>query len=183
MAGRAGRPAGNAYLCRAVRAAPGRPAARKMPRIALFPGTFDPFTTGHADIVERGLALFDEIVVAVGCNAAKRPMLTAEERVARISRLYAGEPRVRCAAYEGLTADFARRTGARFLLRGVRSVRDFEYERDLADINRRIAGIETVLLCCDPALAALSSAAVRELAACGCDVSEFLPPEKTNPKE
>lgn len=149
-----------------------------MSRIALFPGTFDPFTAGHAAVVERGLALFDEIVVAVGENSAKSPMLGAEERVERIARLYAGESRVRCAAYTGLTADFARKTGARFLLRGVRSVRDFEYERDMADINRRIAGLETVLLCSEPSLAALSSGVVRELAAYGCDVTEFLPEEK-----
>lgn len=153
-----------------------------MPRIAIFPGTFDPFTLGHADIVARGLTLFDEIVVAVGRNGAKQPAMEAEERVARIERLYKAEPRVRCLAYEGLTADLARRTGARFLLRGVRSVRDFEYERDLADINRRIEGVETVWLCADPALAALSSGMVRELAACGRDVAPFLPQEETNPK-
>ena len=149
-----------------------------MPRIALFPGTFDPFTAGHARIVERGLELFDEIVVAVGQNSDKRPMLAPGERLERIARLYAGEPRVRCVAYEGLTADLAAGTGARFLLRGVRSVRDFEYERELADINRHIAGLETVLLCSEPGLAFVSSGMVRELAVSGRDVSGFLPAKK-----
>lgn len=148
-----------------------------MPRTAIFPGTFDPFTLGHASIVARALTLFDEVVVAVGENLAKRPRAGAAERCRRIARLYAGERRVRCVAYEGLTADLAERFGACVLVRGVRSVRDFEYERDLADINRQIAGLETVLLCSEPRYAALSSGAVRELEAWGRDVSGFLPTE------
>ena len=116
-------------------------------RTAVFAGSFDPYTVGHHDVVERGLALFDRIVVCVGVNARKSDVTgTAEERVEAIRRIYAGEPRVAVAAWRGLTVDFARGCGACALLRGVRSVKDFEYDRDLADANLRIGGIETVLL-------------------------------------
>lgn len=148
------------------------PAPRK---IAIFPGSFDPFTVGHASIVERGLPLFDEIVIGVGINENKRPLYGSEERVRAISRLYAAEPRVRVEAYDDLTIDFARRCGAAFILRGLRSVKDFEYERDIANMNRRLSGIETVLLFTDPHHASLSSSVVRELIAFGKDVSDFVP--------
>lgn len=144
-------------------------------RIALFPGSFNPFTRGHASIVERGLALFDRIVIAVGVNPAKSTPETIEERLGSIRRLYVGEARVSVVAYDGLTVDAARSHGASFLLRGVRSVRDFEYERDMADINRRLSGVETVLLYSLPELAAVSSSIVRELDHFGADISEFLP--------
>ena len=144
-------------------------------RIAIFPGTFDPFTKGHADIVARGLEIFDRIVVAIGVNDSKVPCQTVEERIAAISRLYAADDRVSVVAYEGLTTDFARRQQAGFILRGVRTIKDYEYERDIADVNYQLSGVETVVLFCRPQFAAISSSIVRELQHYGRDVSEFLP--------
>lgn len=144
-------------------------------RIAIFPGSFDPFTIGHASIVRRGLEMFDKIVIGVGYNANKRSFLTPEERVAAIEKVYASESRVKVVAYDNLTADLAHREQARFVLRGIRSVKDFEYERDIAGINHRLSGVETVLLFTEPHYADISSTIVRELLAFGKDVSEFLP--------
>ncbi len=144
-------------------------------RIAIFPGSFDPFTIGHASIVRRGLEMFDKIVIGVGYNTNKRSFLTPEERVAAIEKVYASESRVKVVAYDDLTADLARREQARFVLRGIRSVKDFEYERDIAGINHRLSGVETVLLFTEPHYADISSTIVRELLAFGKDVSEFLP--------
>lgn len=148
------------------------------PRIALFAGSFDPFTAGHASLVERALPLFDRIIIAVGVNPAKPQESPAAERIAAISRIYAPliPGRIEVIEYSGeLTAMLARRLGAAWLLRGVRSVKDFEYERDLADLNRKLSGVETILLYTLPELAAVSSSAVRELMAYGADVSQFLP--------
>lgn len=151
------------------------PKSPDSPRVALFAGSFDPFTLGHASIVERALPLFDRIVVAIGVNAAKSCNTTVGQRLEAIRRLYPAD-RVEVIAYENeLTVDVAARVGARWLLRGVRSVKDFEYERDMADINRRLAGLETVLLYSLPELAAVSSSVVRELESYGRDVAEFLP--------
>ena len=144
-------------------------------RIAIFPGSFDPFTIGHASIVRRGLEMFDKIVIGVGYNTNKRSFLTPEERVAAIEKVYASEARVKVVAYDDLTADLARREQARFVLRGIRSVKDFEYERDIAGINHRLSGVETVVLFTEPHYADISSTIVRELLAFGKDVSEFLP--------
>ncbi len=146
-----------------------------MKKTALFAGTFDPYTIGHHSIVKRAMAMFDKIIIAIGRNNAKTSQTDAEKRVENIARIYADEPRVEVVTYEGLTADFAREQGACCLLRGVRSVKDFEYERDLADINREISGIETIILPCEPQYAAISSSAVRELMSYGKDVSKFLP--------
>ena len=144
-------------------------------RRALFAGSFDPFTIGHASIVERALSLFDTVVVAVGVNATKSSATPAEERVAAIRRLYPQE-RVEVVAYQGeLTVDLARRLGCSHLLRGVRSVADFEYERNIADVNRRISGIDTVLLFALPEHAAISSSVVRELKSYNHDISSFIP--------
>lgn len=141
----------------------------------LFPGSFDPFTKGHQDIVSRALAFADEVVVAIGDNAAKGTLLSVDERRERIERVFAGQGRVHVAAYQGLTADYARQVGAQAILRGVRSTLDYEYERNLADINRALSGIDTILLMADPNLASISSSVVRELMAHGKDVSPFLP--------
>ena len=145
-------------------------------RIALFPGSFRPFTRGHADIVGRGLEIFDKVIVAVGINTAK-PHADTLKTVEDIRRLYASNPRVDVCAYSCLTVELARKTGARFILRGVRSVKDFEYERDLADINRQLSGIESVILFSRPELAAISSSIVRELQSYGIDTNQFLPPQ------
>lgn len=147
-------------------------------RIALFPGSFNPFTIGHMSVLERGLALFDKVIVAIGINSAKPGSDTErsrrlEEVTHAVGRF--GE-RVEVIAYSGLTVDEARNHGARFLLRGVRSVADFEYERNIADVNRRIAPeIETVLLYALPELSSVSSSVVRELQQFGHDASQFLP--------
>lgn len=146
-----------------------------MEKTALFAGTFDPYTRGHHALVERALALFDTVVVAVGRNLEKKCMFSIEERVAAIEKLYAGNGRVKVAVYDTLTMDFAQSVGATALLRGVRSVKDFEYERDIADINLRLGGIDTVLLVSEPEYASVSSSVVRELMKYGKDVSELLP--------
>lgn len=147
-------------------------------KIAVFPGSFDPFTIGHASIVERGLPMFDRIVIGVGVNGKKRSLYSPQQRVAAISALYGGEPRIKVVAYDDLTIDLARRERAGFILRGLRSVKDFEYERDVAAMNRRLAGVETVLLFTEERYAAVSSSVVRELIAFGRDVSDFLPHKK-----
>ena len=144
-------------------------------RRAIFPGTFDPCTIGHDSVVKRALTFMDEIVIGIGVNESKRTWFPTEQRVAMIRRLYADEPRIRVEAYSDLTIDFARRQEARFIIRGIRTVRDFEYEETIADINRKLAGIETILLFTEPELTSVSSTIVRELLHYGKDVSEFLP--------
>ena len=146
-----------------------------MERIVLFAGTFDPYTRGHHALVERALAMFDKVVVAVGRNLGKNCMFSLEERVAAIEKVYAGNDRVSVAVYDTLTMDFARSVGAVALLRGVRSVKDFEYERDIADINLRLGGMDTIMLISEPEYASVSSSVVRELIKYGKDVSALLP--------
>ena len=146
-----------------------------MSRVALFPGSFDPFTRGHQAIVERALPLFDKLVIAIGVNRAKKGWMPVEERLAQLKALYADEPRVEVVAYETLTMDLAREYGAKYVLRGVRSMADFEYERTIADANRKIGGLETIFLISDADTAHISSSLVRELAAFGHDVSNLLP--------
>ena len=145
-------------------------------RTGVFVGSFNPFTIGHDSIVRRSLALFDKLVIGIGVNTAKEEGGTS--RVEQIARLYADEPRVEVRSYTDLTVDFARREGAQFIVKGVRSVKDFEYEREQADINRRLSGLETVLLFAEPGMEAVSSSLVRELQRFGRDVSEFLPKGK-----
>ena len=144
-------------------------------KIAIFPGSFDPFTVGHASIVNRGLPMFDRIVIGVGVNDKKRSFYTPEQRVEAIQKVYAAEPRVKVVSYSDLTIDLARREGATFILRGLRSVKDFEYERDIAAMNKRLAGVETVMLFTEAQYSDISSSVVRELIAYGKDVSAFLP--------
>ena len=144
-------------------------------RIAIFPGSFDPYTIGHASIVDRALPLFDKIVVAIGVNRNKRSFLTEEQRIRMIADLYADEPKVEVISYDGLTVDAARECGARFLLRGVRMIQDFEYEKNLAEVNRSISGLGTVLLYTLPEYGHISSSIVRELISYGRDVSALLP--------
>ena len=141
----------------------------------LFPGSFDPFTLGHKSIVDRVLPMADEVVIAIGVNAGQKSMFSLEERVAQIQKVYANEPRVKVASYEGLTTDFAKSIGATVMVRGVRTAQDFEFERTLADVNRQLTGIETILLITEPQYSAISSSIVRELLSYGKDVKEFLP--------
>ena len=142
---------------------------------AIFPGSFDPFTLGHHSIVKRALTFMDEVIVGIGINEGKRSLIPVEKRVDMIRRLYADEPRVKVEAYSGLTVDFAREQGAEFIVRGIRTVKDFEYEEGIADINRKLTGIETIFLFTEPELASVSSSVVRELLHYGKDVSMFLP--------
>lgn len=147
-----------------------------MERIAIFPGSFDPYTIGHASITERALAIFDRVIIAVGHNENKRTRWSTEERVASLRALYAGEPRVGIEAYCDLTIDLARRHGAVAIVRGVRTFKDFEYEQSIADINRQLAPeVETVLFYARPELASVSSSVVCELLHFGKDVSSLLP--------
>ena len=141
----------------------------------LFPGSFDPFTIGHADLVQRALRLFDEVIIAVGVNELKPGWIPVEERLRTIRELYKDDSRVRVEQYSGLTADFAHSIGASAILRGVRTIKDFEYEQQMADVNRQLTGIDTILLFADPSLAAISSTVVRELAHFGHDITPFLP--------
>ena len=147
-------------------------------KIGVFVGTFDPFTIGHASIVRRALPLFDRLVIGVvGDNVQKPGMTPVNERLWPISQLYAGDSRIQVQAYHGLAVDFARSVGAGFIVKGVRSVKDFEYEREQAEINRLITDghVETVFLLAEPHLASISSSMVRELSHFGLDVSQFLP--------
>lgn len=145
-------------------------------KIAIFPGSFDPFTRGHEAIVTQALTLFDKVVVAVGENIGKNSLLTPEERVALIRQLYEAEPRVEVTAYSTLTGDLARKVGATAIVRGVRNTIDFEYERTMAQTNKRLfPDIETVILLTPAHLLDVSSSAVRELLAFGRDVSEWIP--------
>ncbi|MDR1918898.1 MAG: pantetheine-phosphate adenylyltransferase [Tannerellaceae bacterium] len=146
-----------------------------MKRIALFPGTFDPFTIGHHSLVRRGLDLVDELIISIGLNEEKRSYFSLEERLEAIRKLYSQEPRVSVEAYDSLTVDFAEKMGARFILRGIRTVNDFEYEKSIADVNRKLAGIETFILFTEPEHTHISSSIVRELLRYGKDISPFIP--------
>ncbi len=142
---------------------------------ALFPGTFDPFTRGHESIVRRTLSFMDEVVIAIVDNSEKHPLLTAEQRLKMISDFYAGETRVYVVSFKGLITDIARECGADVIVRGVRGVKDFEYEETLASVYKHLSGIETILLYADPELAFVSSTVVREMMKYGKDISRYMP--------
>lgn len=142
---------------------------------AIFPGTFDPFTIGHDSIVKRGLTFMDEIIIGIGINENKKTYFPIEKREEMIRQLYKNEPRIKVRSYDCLTIDFATQVDARFIIRGIRTVSDFEYEETIADINRKMAGTETILLFTEPELTCISSTIVRELLTYGKDVSRFVP--------
>ncbi|MDR2969589.1 MAG: pantetheine-phosphate adenylyltransferase [Tannerellaceae bacterium] len=148
-----------------------------MKRTALFPGTFDPFTIGHQSLVDRGLRLVDEIVIAIGINDKKQTYFSLEKRIEAIEKLYRDNPCVRAVCYDSLTVDFAAEVDARFILRGIRTVNDFEYEKSIADVNRALTGIETFILFTEPEHTHISSSIVRELLRYGKDISMFVPKE------
>ncbi len=149
-----------------------------MKRVALYPGTFDPFTIGHLSIVERGLQLFDEIIIAIGVNEAKKNHTTIQQRIEHIKRVTSKMQGVKVISYDNLTVEAAKEHGANFILRGVRTVADYEYERNLAYANRNLTGIETVLLYTLPELSYISSTLVRDLQRHGYDVSQYVPEEQ-----
>ena len=151
-----------------------------MMRTGIFVGSFNPFTIGHDSIVRRALPLFDRLVIGVvGDNVHKPDMPSAEERMQAIRDIYADEPRIEVKPYHGLAMDFAKSEGAQYIVKGVRSAKDFEYEREQADINRQIGGVETLLLFSEPQYSSVSSTMIRELQHFGADVSSFLPKRKT----
>jgi pantetheine-phosphate adenylyltransferase len=148
-----------------------------MPRIGLFPGTFDPVTIGHVDILERARSLFDQLIIGIGVNSAKQPMFPLEKRMQWCRDMYRDDAGISVESYEGLTVDFCRKTGATCIIRGLRSVSDLEYERPIAAMNRQVApGIETIFLAASPACAMVASTLVRDLLRFGGDASMFLPP-------
>ncbi|HMK26650.1 MAG TPA: pantetheine-phosphate adenylyltransferase [Chitinophagaceae bacterium] len=145
-------------------------------RICLFPGTFDPVTLGHVDIINRALPLFDKIIVGIGSNTSKAPMFSDQQRLNWINEIYKDEDRVEGAVYEGLTINFCQKIGAHFILRGIRYVSDFEYEKTIADANRTLdRGIETVFLTGEPKYTSVASTIVRDIIRNGGDASHFLP--------
>ena len=147
-----------------------------MSRIAVFPGSFDPFTNGHLDVVQRGVKLFDEVIVAIGTNSSKQRYLPVEEMVSLIANVFRDEPRVTVRTFKGLTAEFAREVGARYLLRGLRNSPDFEYEKPIAYGNQHVnSDLETVFLLTSPTLGAISSTIIRDIHRFGGNVDAFLP--------
>jgi pantetheine-phosphate adenylyltransferase len=147
-----------------------------MQRICLFPGTFDPITIGHLDIIHRSLPLFDKLVIGIGRNAGKASMFSEEQRLKWIREIFKGEPRVEALIYEGLTVECCKKVNAKFILRGIRYVNDFEYEKAIADMNRSLDhNIETVFLTCLPQYTSVASTLVRDVIRNGGDASPFLP--------
>lgn len=148
-----------------------------MERICLFPGTFDPITLGHVDIIDRAKPLFDKIIVGVGLNASKVPMFSPEQRMQWINEIYKDEPKVEGAVYEGLTVEFCKQIKAKFILRGIRYVSDFEYEKTIADANRTMdKTIETIFLTGEPKYTSVASTIVRDIIRNGGNAEPFLPP-------
>lgn len=147
-----------------------------MKKIALFPGSFDPFTKGHEDIVRRGAKLFDELIVGVGYNTSKKRLFDVDVMVSNINKSFSDLDNVSVVSYDTLTAEFAKENNAKFLLRGLRNTTDFEYENSIAEANKHLnPDLETVFLITTPGLAHISSSIVRELYKFGKDINEFVP--------
>ncbi|MGF7232463.1 pantetheine-phosphate adenylyltransferase [Arachidicoccus sp.] len=145
-------------------------------RIALFPGTFDPITLGHVDIVNRSLDLFDKIVIGIGTNVNKQPMYSEAQRIEWIQEIYKDDARVEASAYTGLTVNFCKEIGAKYVIRGIRFVSDFEYEKTIADMNRSLDNsIESIFLTCLPQYSSVASTLVRDVIQNGGDAGMFLP--------
>lgn len=149
-----------------------------MQRICLFPGTFDPVTLGHTDIINRALPLFDKLVVGIGRNVNKVPMFSEQQRLQWLRDIYKNNPKVHAVVYDGLTVQCCKEVGANFILRGIRYVNDFEYEKAIADMNRSLENdIETIFLTCLPQYTSVASTLVRDVLKNRGDVSNFLPSE------
>ena len=152
-----------------------------MQRIALFPGTFDPITIGHIDIIDRAIPLFDKLIIGIGRNANKVPMFSEDQRMGWINEIYNNNPNVEAVIYDGLTINCCKRVGANFILRGIRYVNDFEYEKAIADMNRSLdTNIETVFLTCLPQYTSVASTLVRDVIRNGGDATKFLPAAVAN---
>lgn len=148
----------------------------KMKKIAVFPGSFDPFTIGHEEIVKRALSLFDGIIIAVGANALKKNYFSLTDRKDMISKIFKGDPRVSVDHFEGLTVDYCRKVGASYILRGLRTSSDFEYERAIAQVNRQLLPeIDTVFLLTKPDHTPVNSTIIRDIIRSGGDASKFVP--------
>ena len=143
---------------------------------AIFPGSFDPITLGHFDIIQRGIGLFDELIIAIGVNADKKYMFSKEERKNFITDAFQGEDRIKVMTYTGLTIDFCREVQADFILRGLRNAGDFEFEKAIAHTNRKLSNIETVFLLTSSAHSYISSSIVRDVIRNGGDFSSLVPP-------
>lgn len=151
-----------------------------MHRICLFPGTFDPITKGHVDIIERAASLFDKLIIGIGSNASKAPMFSVEQRCGWIRDVFKHDPRIEATGYTGLTVSFCRQIQAQYILRGIRYVSDFEYEKAIADMNRMMAPeIETIFLTCTPVYSTISSTLVRDVIRNNGNASLFVPEEVT----
>ncbi len=149
-----------------------------MQRICLFPGTFDPITLGHVDVINRSVSLFDKLVIGIGVNSNKEPMYSLDQRMSWIREIFKEDPRIEVASYEGLTVDFCKKIDARYILRGIRYVSDFEYERAIADMNRMLdPQLETVFLTSSPQFSTVASTLVRDVIRNGGDARQFLPKE------
>ncbi|AEE52475.1 pantetheine-phosphate adenylyltransferase [Haliscomenobacter hydrossis] len=149
-----------------------------MAQIAVFPGSFDPITVGHVDLVRRALPLFDKVIVAVGVNTQKQSLFTLDQRLDWIKSVFADEPRIEVGYFENLTADFCRKIGAKYLLRGLRNASDFDYEKTISQLNFIIGDeLETIFLISQPAFSHISSTIVREIIKGGGDASPFVPPQ------
>ena len=146
-----------------------------MSKKALFSGTFDPFTIGHDAIIKRALNFTDEIIIAIGINSDKKNLFSLDERIDNIKKIYAEEKRIKVAHYDGLTIDFAKESGVDFILRGIRNINDFEYEKNMADVNLKLSGIDTLFLFSEPEYSYISSSLVRELINYKKDISNLIP--------
>jgi pantetheine-phosphate adenylyltransferase len=149
-----------------------------MQRICLFPGTFDPITKGHVDVIERAVSLFDKLVIGIGINSSKEPMFTVEQRCGWVRDIFKDDPRIEAVGYTGLTIDYCKQINAQYILRGIRDVSDFEYEKAIADMNRMLApDIETLFLTCSPEFSTISSTLVRDVIRNKGKVNLFVPDE------
>ncbi len=149
-----------------------------MQRVCLFPGTFDPITLGHVDVIKRSVSLFDKLIIAIGVNSQKTPMFTIEQRIAWMKEIFKDYPQISVTSYSGLTIHYCKEVGAQYMMRGIRYIADFEYEKAIADMNRMLAPeIETIFLTCAPEYSTISSTIVRDVIRNNGDVSKIIPAE------